>query len=148
AIGSILPHSTADQAGLKSGDVFTEINGHPVTRQAQVMHELGKLYEGDTISVKVRRANQLLSFDNLKLSGVILSFPQSFLGIVPMRDVTEKGREIRYVFPDSPAQSVALEPRDRLLGIAGASSNKFRPIASRDDLADILGRALPGTTAK
>jgi S1-C subfamily serine protease/predicted esterase len=148
AIGSILPHSRADQAGLKPGDVFTEINGRPVTRQAQVMHELGKLYEGDTISVKVRRGNQLLSFENLKLSGVILSFPQSFLGILPMRDDNQKGVEIRYVFPDSPAAALGLKPQDRLVGIAGASSTKFRPIASRDDFADILGRALPGTPAK
>jgi len=148
AIGSILPHSTADQAGLKPGDVFTEINGRPITRQAQVMHELGKLYEGDTISVKIRRSNQLLSFENLKLSGAILSFPQSFLGILPMRDDNQKGVEIRYVFPDSPAAALGLKPQDHLVGIAGASSTKFRPIASRDDLADILGRALPGTPAK
>jgi S1-C subfamily serine protease/predicted esterase len=148
AIGSILPHSTADQAGLKSGDVFTEINGRQVTRQAQVMHELGKLYEGDTISVKVRRANQLLSFENLKLSGAILSFPQSFLGILPMRDDNQKGVEVRYVFPDSPAQAAGLKPQDRLVGIAGASSTRFRFIASRDDLAEILGRALPGTPAR
>jgi S1-C subfamily serine protease/predicted esterase len=148
AIGSILPHSTADQAGLKPGDVFTEIDGRPVTRQAQVMHELGKLYEGDTISVKVRRGNQLLSFENLKLSGVILSFPQSFLGILPMRDDNQKGVEIRYVFPDSPAAAAGLKPQDHLVGIAGSSSTKFRFIASRDDLAEILGRALPGTPAK
>jgi S1-C subfamily serine protease/predicted esterase len=148
AIGSILPHSRADQAGLKPGDVFTEINGRPVTRQAQVMHELGKLYEGDTISVKVRRGNQLLSFENLKLSGAILSFPQSFLGILPMRDDNQKGVEIRYVFPDSPAAALGLKPQDRLVGIAAATSTRFRAIASRDDLADILGRALPGTPAR
>src|SRR5262249_20938543 len=133
--------------GLKSGDVFTEINGHPITRQAQVMHILGGLYEGDTVSIKVRRGNQLLSFNRLKLSGALLAFSPPFLGILAMRDDSHKGAEVRFVFPDSPAAAIGLKPQDRLVGIAG-NSPKFRPIATRNDLAEILARALPGSRAK
>ena len=39
----------------EAGDIVTEVDGVPVLRQAQVMHVIGNKYEGDVVSVTIRR---------------------------------------------------------------------------------------------
>ena len=104
-VGAVLPLSAAATAGIKSGDVITEVDGVRVNRQAQVMHLLGRKYEGDTVSVKVKRGQQELSLPNLKMTGLLTAFAHPYIGIVPMRDDPEQGVEVRYVFPQSPGDS-------------------------------------------
>src|SRR5207253_1865124 len=41
AIVNITPESAAQRAGIKAGDIITEINGVPVVRQTQILHVLG-----------------------------------------------------------------------------------------------------------
>ena len=36
--------------------VTVEIDGHPIVRQAQILHLLGEKYEGDIVTVKIERA--------------------------------------------------------------------------------------------
>ena len=73
-IGTVAPESAAAKAGIKPGDVILEIDGTKVERQAQVMHALGKKYEGDTVSIKVKRGAETKDFPNLKLTGVLTVF--------------------------------------------------------------------------
>src|SRR5262249_17889359 len=66
----------------------------------------------------------------------------AFLGILPMRDDGEAGVEIRYVFPQSPAEKAKLQVGDRILKL------ESRPILTRNQLMSILDVATPGQQVK
>ncbi|HJT76914.1 MAG TPA: PDZ domain-containing protein [Gemmataceae bacterium] len=143
AVGTVLPHSAADKAGIKSGDVLEEIDGRPVANQAQVMHALGAKYEGDIVSVKVRRGKQELTFAKVVLGSAAQSTALPFLGILPLRDDPEPGVAVRYVYPKGPADAAGIQAGDRVMKIGGASG-PLRPVAGRDALATMLSTATPG----
>ena len=128
-IVNIATDSAAQRAGIKAGDILTEINGVPVVRQAQILHVLGDKYEGDTVSVKVLRDKEEVSFPNLKLTGPQSTFIYAFLGILPVRDDPELGAEVRYVFANSPAETAGLVDQRR---------QGFEPTASNRSLAPAL----------
>jgi S1-C subfamily serine protease/predicted esterase len=146
AIGSVVPKSAADIAGLQAGDVFTEVNGAKVANQAQVMHALGTKYEGDTVSVKVKRGAEEKSFPNLKLTSEQAAFAQSFLGILPVRDDPELGVKVRYVYPGSPAEKAGIKPGDRVMSMGPGKTPKA--FSGRDELMTLLGSVWPGSEVK
>jgi S1-C subfamily serine protease len=146
-IGSVLPLSAAAVAGLKAGDVITEVEGVRVNRQAQVMHLLGRKYQGDSVSVKVKRGSQEISFPNLKMSGLLTAFAHPYIGILPLRDDPELGVEIRYVFPQSPADTAGLKPGDRILTL-GVDKETPKPFAGREGLLGLLNMHMPGDQVK
>src|SRR5581483_1320791 len=119
-IGTVVPESAAAKAGIKPGDVILEIDGHPVASQAQVLHLLGNKYEGDSVSVKIKRGGETINLPNLKLAGTLTAFPHSFLGVLPVRDDPEPGEEVRYVYPKSPAEAAGIKPGDRIMKIGPA----------------------------
>jgi S1-C subfamily serine protease/predicted esterase len=143
-IGSVAPDSAAQRAGIKPGDTVLEINGHPIVRQAQILHLLGEKYEGDTVSVKVRRGKKELAFANLKLAGSVTAFEHAFFGILPMRDDPELGEEIRFVFPKSPAEDAGLKPGDRIQKWS-IRDMPPRPFSGRDELTALLNQLSAGT---
>jgi S1-C subfamily serine protease len=142
-IGTVLPHSAADKAGIKSGDVLKEIDGHPVANQAQVLHALGARYEGDVVTVKVQRGKEERTFAKVVLGSAAQSAALPFLGILPLRDDPEPGVEVRYVYPQSPADAAGIKASDRVTKIGG-TSGPLRPVANRDGLLTMLSTATPG----
>jgi regulator of sigma E protease len=60
-VASVKPKSVADRVGLKSGDTFTEIGGQPAKYFDQVS-EYVKSFKGDTMTFKVLRGTQEISF--------------------------------------------------------------------------------------
>jgi S1-C subfamily serine protease/predicted esterase len=146
-IGSVLPQSAAAVAGIKPGDVITEVEGVRVNRQAQVMHLLGRKYEGDSVSVKVKRGQQELSYPNLKMTGLLTAFAHPYMGILPLRDDPELGVEIRYVFPQSPADLAGLKAGDRILTL-GVDKETPKPFAGREGLLGLLNLHMPGDEVK
>lgn len=143
-IGTVAPDSAAAKAGIKPGDVILEIDGTKIERQAQVMHALGKKYDGDTVSVKIKRGSETVDYPNLKLTGVLTVFAHSFMGILPMRDDPELGVEIRYVFPKSPADVAGLKEGDRIMALGVGKQGK-QPFAGREGLAALLNSQPAGT---
>jgi S1-C subfamily serine protease/predicted esterase len=143
-IASVLPDSAAARAGMKAGDIVTEVDGIPVVRQAQVMHVIGNRYEGDVVSVKIRRGKEEIRLNDLRLAGAIVTFARGFLGILPMRDDPDAGVEVRYVYPGSSADRVGLKANDRVVK-AGLDKDTLKPVASRDHLMVFLG-SLPAET--
>lgn len=61
-IGAVLPHSAAEDAGLKTGDRFVEIDGQKVTRFEQV-RQMTQLAIDRTMNVTVDRGGRHVTFD-------------------------------------------------------------------------------------
>jgi S1-C subfamily serine protease/predicted esterase len=152
-VNMVSPKSAAAKAGIQTGDEIIEIEGKPVERVAQLLHLIGPKYEGDTVSLTVKRAGKKITLKDLKLVSTTFAFAHSFLGIIPMRDDPELGVAIRYVYPKSPADKATLKEGDRILKVGAAQGN--RPMVAlngiksgRDQLTDLLSTASPGTEIK
>lgn len=141
-ITSVTLESPASKLGLKVGDKVIAVDGKPIKNQAQFLHAMGPKYEGDTISIKVKREGKELSFDKVVLTGQPTSHTHAYLGILPMRDDNENGVVVRYVFPESPAAKAGIEVGDRIMTI------DTMPIADRDMMQMLLNRLLPGMQTK
>jgi S1-C subfamily serine protease len=161
-VSSIAPDSAADKGGLQTGDVIVAIDDVAVNSQAQLRHQLGGKYEGDTITVKVQRDKEEKTF-KVALAGAGAAASQSFLGILPLRDDDKDGVEIRHVYPKSPAEEAkpgALKPGDRITHVVrnapavppGAprppGAMLKQPIKNRDALQALLAGMAPGTEVK
>jgi serine protease Do len=120
-VASVAAGSAAEQAGLKAGDIITEIDGKQIVNQAQLLHVLGPKYVGDAISLKFRRDKEEKAVAKLDLVAfaTVAQYQHPFLGILPMRDDPEPGVEIRYVYPQSPAEVAGLKPGDRIVKYSG-----------------------------
>jgi serine protease Do len=146
AIATISPASAAEKRGLKPGDTIKEIDGKPIDTQARLRQILGPKYEGETVALKIQRGKEEIKID-VKLEGAVASFPQPFLGILPMRDDPEPGVEVRFVYPDSPAEKAGIKAGDRVMKIGREvppAPLRLQPVAGRDQLMDMLDAAVPG----
>jgi serine protease Do len=150
-ITSVLKGSAADRAGLKPGDVITEIDGQAVTRQAQLKHVLGAKYEGDKVSLKIKRGITEKSIADILLVSTDQSAALPFLGILPMRDDPALGVEVRFVFPNSPAARAGLQPGDRIVQYGGAEGTLVPftgQTRGRSQLLDWLNTQAPGADVR
>lgn len=147
-IGSVAPESAAAKAGMKPGDVITAIDQKPIANHAQVKHALGRKYEGDKVSVKVKRGKEELKFDDVVLQGGVAMFTHPFVGFLPLRDDPELGVGVRYVYPDSPAGRAGLKDGDRVMKIAPASAKDLIAFSGRDQFRELLDAMPAGTDAK
>jgi S1-C subfamily serine protease/dienelactone hydrolase len=151
-ISSVAPGSAAEKAGIKPGDTITEVAGKPIASHAQVLHQLGTRYEGDTVTVKLLRAGKEITPPPLTLASVVSAFGQPFLGILPMRDDPAPGVEVRYVYPKSPAETAGIKTGDRITKIGpvlpAGQAAPLQPVANRDALATLMGNATPGVEVR
>lgn len=149
-IGAIQPDSAASRAGMQVGDTILEINGKKIPNYSVLQHVLGPLYEGDEISVKIRRGDKPQELKGVKLVGTTTAYVNAFLGVLPMRDDPGPGVEIRYVYPKSPADLAGLRAGDRImkLGPAAAKGPTLPSIQNRAALLTALQRLTPNTEIK
>jgi serine protease Do len=147
-VATVAPGSAAEKVGIKPGDVITEIAGKPVHSHSQVFHQLGTRYEGDKVAVKLLRAGKEITPEPLTLAGIVASYGQPFLGILPMRDDPEPGVEVRFVYPKSPADAAGIREGDRLMKVGPVPPPDhpapMQPVAGRDALLTVLANAAPG----
>ena len=136
------------QSRHASGDVIIEIDGKPVANQSQLLQALGPKYEGDVISLRIRRGKEEINFDKIVLGGV----PSAFIDAVPrhraVRDDPELGVEVRYVYPKSPADDAGIKPGDRIMKVGGGDAKELRPFSGRDELRTILDTLSSATEIK
>jgi S1-C subfamily serine protease len=116
-VDTIAPETPADKIGMKVGDNIVEAEGKPVLNQAQLLHLLRPKYEGDTISIKVKRGDKIEEYKDIKLAAQMSNVDPGFLGVLLMRDDPELGAEVRVVFPKSAAEKAGLQPGDRIMKI-------------------------------
>jgi len=57
-ISTVEPKSPAEQAGLKPGDVITEVNGRPVRRSIDLRNKIGMMPIGETVNLTILRDNK------------------------------------------------------------------------------------------
>jgi S1-C subfamily serine protease/predicted esterase len=150
-IGGVLKGSAADRAKLQVGDVITEIDGQPITRQAQLKQVLGSKYEGDKISLKIKRGIEEKSVSDIVLVSTALVAALPYMGVLPMRDDPALGMEIRYVFPGSPAEKAGLQAGDRIVKFGGPDGDLFPFTGAKRGralLADWLNSQAPGADVR
>ncbi|MGH7224029.1 MAG: PDZ domain-containing protein, partial [Gemmataceae bacterium] len=146
-VATVSPGSAAEKNGLKTGDTIKAIDGKPVASQAQLQQILGPRYHGDVVALKLQRGKDEIKIDKFVLEGAIAAYPQSFLGILPMRDDPEPGVEVRYVYPGSPADKAGIKAGDRIMKIGREvppAPVRLQPIAGRDQFLDMMESAIPG----
>jgi serine protease Do len=157
-VGTVAPGSAAEKAGIKAGDKITSVDGTAVRNHAQLLHQLGAKYDGDTVKVTVQRDGKEESF-SIVLGGAVAALAQPFLGILPIRDDPGPGVEVRYVYPKSPADQArpaGLKAGDRITrigrggpaGPAPRPAPPLQPVRNRDHLLSLLDAAAPGTEIK
>jgi len=133
-------NSPADKAGIKPGDQIIEIDGHPISRRAQIQHLLGVKYEGDRVALKFKRGKDVIDVKDLVLVSSLQVAAHPFLGILPLRDDPRLGVQIRHIFAKSPADKAGLVPGERIMKIGAQKA--LKPLSGiksgRDELLDIL----------
>lgn len=134
--------SPASKLGIEPGDKIIAVDGKPIKNQAQFLHAMGPKYEGDAVSLKLKRKDKEVDIPKVVLAGPPTSHSHTFLGILPMRDDNENGVAVRYVFPNTPAATAGIEAGDRITRIENV------PLSDRDSLQAILNSMFPGMKVK
>ena len=118
-IADVLPASPAARAGLRSGDVVLEIDGHAASTSAQADRTINLRSAGETIRLKVRRATrELIVSVRLGDEPVALEAHPDLIRArrlfgIDVRPVTPTmGAVVVEVDLESPADLVGLEPGD------------------------------------
>ena len=126
-ISEVEPKSPADAAGLRKGDVVTEINGHPVRGAAELRARLGVVPVGETVNLKVQRGKeaqmvkaQIAAVEGQQAGGKAI--PElAGAALTPVQRRGLPGRDqavlVTGVEAGSPAFSHGIRPGDLIIGV-------------------------------
>jgi serine protease Do len=146
-IANVAPNSAAAAAGLKAGDVVTEVNGEPVLRSGALSSLIGLASPGEKVKLKVWRDRSAREVE-AKLGGIDADKEQiasSDDGVQPgqlglgLRPLTRDERQAPSV--DSglvvekvagPAAKAGVEAGDVLLAING------KPVQSMEQVKSVM----------
>jgi serine protease Do len=123
-VGMLIAGLSAQKAGLKPGDLIAAVNGNPVTNREQVVDILRDFREGQTVTVRVRRAAE--------------EFDASLKMIVP-----RSGEEGAEFYPQRPA-NLGAEVSRRALGFERAIEHDtvLQPWLCGGPLVNLDGQAI------
>ncbi len=148
-VAAVQAGSAAVRGGVKTGDTILEVDGKAVINLAQIRHAIGTKYEGDSVTLKVKRGNDTLplTFDLVSDKTV---YQHPYLGILPVRDDPELGVLVRYVYPKSPADKMGLKAGDQItkVTIAGKALAFTGEKRGQAQMLDWLNAAMPGQEIK
>ncbi len=136
-ITQVQPDSAGVKAGLKVGDVITEIDGKKITDAGQLQMEVGEMTPGTKIALQVMRDGKMTSVpvtlegmdgdnDESKVANNANDKPRWGVGI---SDITPEAREqlqapddlhgalIQRVEPGSPSDDAGLQPGEVIVGV-------------------------------
>jgi len=154
-IAQVAPDSAAAAAGLKPGDVITEVNGEPVVRSGSLSSLIGMAAPGDRVKLKVWRDHAAREID-AKLGGTpdegqvgrLAAGPATGAQIgLALRPLTRDERRAAGVADglvvegvSGPAARAGIEAGDVLLAVNG------RPVQSVEQVRGVL-QARPKSVA-
>jgi serine protease Do len=95
-VAEITDEGAARQAGIKVGDIITEVNGNPVNAPQQLQEQIGKYRPGDKVNITVKRNGDVKQFNvvlrNTKGDTSIVKESFSVLG-AEFAPITKKDKE-------------------------------------------------------
>jgi len=146
-VASVAPDSAAAAAGLKSGDVITEVNGQPVVRSGELSSLIGLSAPGERVKLKVWRDHSPREME-AKLGGANVDATevadasgavqpgQLGLGLRPLtRDERKEAKVEQGLVVENvagPSAKAGIEPGDVLLAING------KPVESMEQIKLVL----------
>jgi len=142
-IAAVWPKSPAAEAGWKSSDLITAVNGHAVSTQSHLRFHVVPLYAGDTVSVTLQRDDKEIQ-TSVTLAGKLAPYRHAFLGILPLRHTDKNmpaGAAVYNVWPKGPADEAGLKAGDRIARI------NEKKIKTTDEVRDVLAGLHPEQTA-
>lgn len=135
-IAQVFPHSSAEKAGLRQGDIIVEINGQPVRDQAEyntIVEEytardalkFALARDGKPLTITVQAeafsAEQAVNMADKNFGFSVEEISQELIYQYRLR--TQQGVVITKIRPNSPAEQVGIEPGDIIRQIEGVQIN-------------------------
>ncbi len=115
--------SPAGKSGVRPDDQIVEINGKSISRQSEMKHALGPLYEGDVANVVVMREGQRLDF-NIELTGEMEPFLPPGIGLTLGRRPASK-LVVETVAENGAADIAGVKQGDRVVRFDGRAVGDF-----------------------
>ncbi len=145
-VSSVSPGSAAMSAGLKAGDVITEVNGEPVVRSGNLSSLIGLLAPGERVKLKLWRDHGWQDVDvKLGQAEAVASTDDNASGVeggqlgLALRPLTKAERQqsrldqgLMVEDANGPAARAGIEAGDVLLAING------RPVQSIEQVQSVL----------
>ena len=122
--------SPAGKAGILPEDEIVEIDGKKITRQSELKHAIGPLYEDDETKLIVAREGKRLAF-TVRLAGEIKPYDPPGIGVTLSED--RERLIVVGVLESSPAAEAGVKPGDQIEALGAIqfdasddAVNKFR----------------------
>jgi len=143
-VANVDPDSPAAEAGLKPGDVITQVNGKPIERAGDLSNRIGMDAPGNRVTLKVWRERserelgvKLAQADSKSLQAADAggdAHGQLGLAMRPMtrQERTERSLDHGLIVEEvsGPAARAGIQPGDVVLGIDGQAANSVDQVRS------------------
>jgi serine protease Do len=144
-VSDVFKDDPADIAGIKTGDIITEINGKLIKDTHDLLLTIAALHVGDRVSIKVVRDGKEMIFSVVvserkdKPESVLAKGSKEYFGITA-QDITpeisrqlgighESGVIVNDIESGSPADDVGLQPQDIIVQINKVRINSMKEYA-------------------
>jgi serine protease Do len=154
------PHSPAAEAGIKAGDVITEVDGQPIKDPRTLVQKITNDAPGTRIKLTVLRDNESKTVDltlaEMPRQEQASAAPQQTekephqkresalgLSLAPAQDISgagDKGVVVLGVDPDSPAASNGMQTGDVILTVSGKPVNQPADVRQAIDQSRATGK--------
>jgi serine protease Do/serine protease DegQ len=136
-VSQVVEGSPAEQAGIRTGDVITLVNGQPVKSNSELRNTIGLLRVGDKVEIgllrdgKPLRVTAVIADTTPELTGGPASIHKSFEGAALADAPDAGGAVVRSVEPGSAAAQAGLRAEDVIVGANRGRVSSVRDLRDR-----------------
>ena len=136
-VSQVVEGSPAAQAGIRTGDVITSVNGQPVKSNSELRNTIGLLRVGDKVEIgllrdgKPLRVTAVIADTTPELTGGPASIHKSFEGAALADAPDAGGALVRSVEPGSAAAQAGLRAEDVIVGANRGRVSSVRDLRDR-----------------
>ncbi len=132
-VNQVMPHSAAQKAGLKAGDIITSLNGNPIRSFSELRAKVATLGAGKTLTLQAIRNGKLQQFTvtlNASSDNIVKADDlHSGLAGAQLTNMTLNGKahgiEITQLIKGSPAAHSGLLKGDIIIGLNRTTINNL-----------------------